>query len=546
VNKKVAPNVNDPVINRAFNEIYDTLNDLLSSSNFNKDGSLSTTSGKIGDFKVIKDFQTKRYKLAGKGIDGWVVSPGYLHTGTGGILLNQAEFTLTKYDDINYKNTTFSILNENANESTSLKLGSLASYLLLDTSKIGVTTLSTTGPGTRDSDLLIDVDGAIELEAADNEAVTIDANCIAANSTTNTGLLIDYDHTIAAALGQTITNEAVDVNLNSNSPTHIGIIINKAYSATVTGGTSGAQTGYAFYGHVDGHDTNNGIYLNVKDGGEDIKLVSSADVQDYFTIATTTNGATTIATVDGGATAANLTLDADGTINLDSASGITNFYLAGDTDDACRLTVQANGATTLTTADSDGAAGHLTFDIDGDIILDSHTGNFVAKKAGTEFSVANSAYAGMILGYRMIGEDATHTSYTMTTSFAVPNSDMTVRFVAPPSGCVEVMVQIYANASTSNRLLYFGLSDNATYNSLGATYEQLHRMPDETDDSLVQHYWTITGLTAGTTYNYWFGAKISGVTAWLNWGGTGSGRYGDFIMKVTALPAATSDFAEYD
>ena len=206
-------------------------------------------------------------------------------------------------------------------------------------------------------------------------------------------------------------------------------------------------------------------------------------------------------------------------------------------------TSSAGGATQDITLDS---SKDIVLDSAADIILDSGSGDFIAKKAGTEFRIANSAYAGMILGYRMIGEDATHASYTLTTSFAVPNSDMTVRFIAPPSGCVEVMVQIYANASTSNRFLYLGLSDNATYNSLGATYEHVHRMPDETDDELCQHYWTITGLTAGDTYNYWLGAKTSLTNAFLNWGGTGSGRYGDFIMKVTALPAATSDFAEYD
>ena len=116
MNKKVAPNVQDPTINKALNEIYNTLNELLSSSNFNKDNTICPSSGKIGDFKVVKDFQTKWYKLAGKGKDGWVVSPGYLQTGTGGILLNQAEFNLTKYDDISYKDTIFNILNENFNK----------------------------------------------------------------------------------------------------------------------------------------------------------------------------------------------------------------------------------------------------------------------------------------------------------------------------------------------------------------------------------------------------------------------------------------------
>ena len=37
-----------------------------------------------------------------------------------------------------------------------------------------------------------------------------------------------------------------------------------------------------------------------------------------------------------------------------------------------------------------------------DIALDSASGNFIAKKDGTEFSVANSAYAGMIVGYTCI------------------------------------------------------------------------------------------------------------------------------------------------
>lgn len=323
--------------------------------------------------------------------------------------------------------------------------------------------------------------------------LTIDKNNTGTTTANVSGLNVDFDHTGITAGGQTINNRAFIVALNSNSPTHVGSVNNFGIANSVTGGTSGTQTNYGLYNTVSSADTNIGIYQNVTDGGTDLQFVSSADTGDYFTITTTTHGATTLATVDDDAT-----------------------------------------------------AGNLTLDIDGDIISDSHSGNFISKKAGTEFSVANSAYAGMILGYRMIGEDGTHASYTLTTSYAVPNSAMTVRFVAPPSGAVEIMVQIYHNASSSNRTISFGLSDNATYNSLGATYEHIQNMPDETNDQLVQHYWVVTGLTAGDTYNYWFGAKTSGTNAFLNWGGTASGRYGDFIMKATALPAAISDFAEYD
>ena len=227
-------------------------------------------------------------------------------------------------------------------------------------------------------------------------------------------------------------------------------------------------------------------------------------------------------------------------IFINSEGKIKSANFDSDIDESVR--VKSNGNLELD------AVGDIAINAvsNGSLALDLSNGKYIAKNNGVEFSSPKSAFAGMILGYRMIGEDASHASYTLTTSYAVPNSDMTVSFVAPPSGCVEVMVQIYANASTSNRILYFGLSDNATYNSIGATYEQLHRMPDETDDTLVQHYWTITGLTSGSIYNYWFGAKISGTSAFLNWGGTASARYGDFIMKVTALPSAVSDFAEYD
>ena len=156
------------------------------------------------------------------------------------------------------------------------------------------------------------------------------------------------------------------------------------------------------------------------------------------------------------------------------------------------------------------------------------------------------SHAGMILGYRMLGEDKTSSTYALTTSMAVPDSDMTVRFDAPLSGAVEVMVQVYIDQNTTRRNITFGLSDNATYNSIGNSYEhKVMSTDDRENDTVVQNHWTITGLTAGDTYNYWFGAKTSGITATLGWGGTSASEYPDFIMKVTALPTAVSDFAVY-
>ena len=416
-------------------------------------------------------------------------------------------------------------------------------------SDIGAQATVTAGTNCTFAGATLNVDDAFITNNADDTmagTLTIDKDTTATTTGTTRGLYIDYDHTGISASGQVVRNYGISTRVNSDSPTHVGTVNNFGVEYNITAGTSGTQNNYGLYSTVTGGDTNTGIYQQVDDGGTDLKFVSSADTGDYFSIATTTHGATTISTRDDDATAAHLTLDPDGDLKVIPHTGISTFFRGTNTDDYFSIAVDGDGGAILSTTDAASDAAHLTFDVDGDIRLDSHTGNFIAKKAGTEFSVANSAYAGMILGYRMIGEDGTHASYTLTTSYAVPNSAMTVRFVAPPSGCVEIMIQIYANASSSNRLVYFSLSDNATYNSIGNSYEQLHRVPDETDDELCQHYWTITGLTAGDTYNYWLGSKINLTSGWLNWGGTGSGRYGDFIMKATALPAATSDFAEYD
>ena len=285
-----------------------------------------------------------------------------------------------------------------------------------------------------------------------------------------------------------------------------------------------------------------------------LQIRDDEDTGDLFTIEVAQHGATTISTTDDDATAGHLTLDVDGDITLDPAGadihidkdgtnfGSINttsagkFKIIGATDYQVELHSQGGGDISLQSADN------ILIDAVDTLTLDSD-GTFAMKKDGTEYSVANSAYAGMILGYRMIGEDAGHSAQILTTSYVVPDSAMTVRFVAPPSGNVEVMVQVLLDGN-SNRTVTFGLSDNATYNSIGDSYEQITGMADETDKYTHQHYWTVTGLTAGDTYNYWFGASANGGN--ISWGGTGTDRFCDFIMKVTALPTATSDFAEYD
>ena len=155
-------------------------------------------------------------------------------------------------------------------------------------------------------------------------------------------------------------------------------------------------------------------------------------------------------------------------------------------------------------------------------------------------------FDGRILGYTTVGIDATADSYNVTASFAVTDSAHKVKFVAPPSGVVEIHVSIYIDLF--RRLLYLGLSDNATYNALDVTHEHIISTPPSSGgDRQVNHRWVITGLTAGTAYEYWLGAKSTHTLAnVLRWGGNVTEEYQPFIMKATALPTAIADFAIYD
>ena len=154
-------------------------------------------------------------------------------------------------------------------------------------------------------------------------------------------------------------------------------------------------------------------------------------------------------------------------------------------------------------------------------------------------------FDGRIIGYTTVGIDAADDSFTLTDSFAVTDSAHKVKFVAPPSGVVEIFVSVYGDFL--RRFAYFGLSDNATYNTLDVTHEHIvAQPPTASGDRVINHQWVITGLTAGTAYEYWFGAKSThSLAIVLRWGGNATEEYAPFIMKATALPTAVADFAVY-
>jgi len=391
-----------------------------------------------------------------------------------------------------------------------------------------------------------------------------------------------------------------------------------------------------------------------------LKLMSVLDTGDYFQIGTSNNGATTITTVDGGGTGANLTFTIDGKVDINSSAsddieldaggditldaGGQQIYLKSDdndfilfdyadgamfiyggpgegTDSYLKIDCTSNGASTIRTVDEGiGSLGHLEIVVDGiltldsladvnidagggqvwfkksgtiwgyfdtitastlklitntdydlhlissgtgDVVIDSNgdvdissnDGNFIMRKGATEFSAANSAYAGMILGYSMIRNDQTYigdnvsdsiitlnqTSYTLIAS--VGGTKAGVTFEAPPSGKVEI--EFWAMFKSTNDYIQFGLSSShSSYTEVEdlQTYNNNIAYFDETDIHPITIRWVLEGLSGSNTVYVWY--KVQSGTSYFYHGeqfhhGT-SYHYPPITTKATALPATFS------
>ena len=163
-----------------------------------------------------------------------------------------------------------------------------------------------------------DTDTSLMLEAKGNGIVQAIRETEGDGAENATGLRVDFDRTVASSGTNAHNDIGIDLDVNSAS---LGTSSVKGMDIDIVGATSGTHTATGIELNVSGADTNEGLVITNADGGTDIKLVSSADSADYCTISTTASGATTIATVDDGATVANLTLDIDGALLIDADKG---------------------------------------------------------------------------------------------------------------------------------------------------------------------------------------------------------------------------------
>ena len=137
----------------------------------------------------------------------------------------------------------------------------------------------------------------------------------------------------------------------------------------------------------------------------------------------------------------------------------------------------------------------------------------------------------------MLDSDSLSTSYAQIFSGNLSNS-----FTAKTTA-VEVSIQIFHAASTSNRWLYLRLSDGSggewssgmgTGGGVGTgtrNTERLVSYPDETDNRVVNVSWYLQGLTIGNSYTINPYAKTNAIYAYIYAGGS----FPACILKVINL-----------
>ena len=226
-----------------------------------------------------------------------------------------------------------------------------------------------------------------------------------------------------------------------------------------------------------------------------------------------------------------------GKISLDGIGGHT--YIVEDADDRLEFFVGTDKMLVLDEANDRiiiGASNWRACTVSGDTL--------------TEFSAAESAYAGMILGYTLIGNDVADDSYTLTTSYVCfqdsGGTAISVTFKTPPSENLEIEVSLYFSAGSGASALELSLSNNATYASNTLHHSLQHERTVVTPSrgwggTVTQKFYLneyhLEAVGASNTIFIAAGTDSTSGTPLIKWGGDASGDPTNLVMKATALPA---------
>ena len=267
-------------------------------------------------------------------------------------------------------------------------------------STAGATTWQTNGSS---GTFNVDAVGAINLDTDSGEFYISDDSA--------THLFFDCNNTALTIYDDEDTGDLFKIQVAQHGATTISTVDDDATAGHLTldadGNTivsilDGNESGGGFHVSLAGAANRAVSFSGEVDNNTTFRMyeMGGTSTSDYLDITTFEEGATTISTVDGNASAAHLKLDADGQIIIDSVnsagavtdgtlfktsgttfgsitthhalSTFTLFEAAGSsTNDYFEIQVDAAGATKFNTVDAAGATAHLTLNPDGDVKFDS-------------------------------------------------------------------------------------------------------------------------------------------------------------------------------
>ena len=357
---------------------------------------------------------------------------------------------------------------------------------------IGAQATVTAGTNCTFSGATLNVDDAFVKNDADDTmagTLTIDKNTTATATATVKGAFIDYDHTDISASGQTVTGIGLDLDMDCGSVTHVGTVNQTGIDIDIAAADDGTQTNTGIDVNAAGGTNSYGINITVpeEDGDYHMKLMNDQDTSKFATFHTDGTG--------------HLTIDTVADLKLDTATGITRFYLAGDTNDYASLTVAANGVTTLATFDDGGTIGHLTLDPDGDLLLQPATHTYSALPIGFTQDEPTFNATDTIITFSTKGNKA---KLTLTNNC----TDIHFKFPAVSGNFVCVLLQDGSGSRTISNWKTQDSAGNAGNGNSGLVLWAGGTAPSNTETAdkadIASFYWDADNEIAYGTYTYNF------------------------------------------
>jgi len=273
-----------------------------------------------------------------------------------------------------------------------------------------------------DSTPELDITGDFTIDCSGDIVLDADGGQITFKDGTASHFLFDCDNTALTIYDDFNSSDYLKIAVGTNGGSTISTYDNDGELGTLTLDVDGDITLDADGGQIYFKDAGVASFtfnldstpeLDVTgdftiDCSGDIVLDAAGSNITFKETGTTRFDFTLDATPEIAITGSTFTLDCSGDIVLDADGGQihmkdggasqflfdmdnTSFVIYDDvtSSDYLKFLVTANAATTISTVDNDGELGHLTLDIDGDIVLDADGGQITFKDGGTSRFVFN-------------------------------------------------------------------------------------------------------------------------------------------------------------